>query len=159
MQRYTPEDLEKLSNVIGTVFLIDQHTYLRLDELVELFKKLAPTIDKLQEQQREQFAIWLEQILRRLAKTKEKEKEIKQIVLEIQKKGMSAVLSNLEKNLEWIEQQGILKGMEKGMEKGLEKGLETVALNLLQEGMDISFIAKVTGLPEERIQGLKRRIN
>lgn len=90
VQRYTSEDLEKLSNVIGTVFLIDQHTHLKIDELIDLFKKLAPTIDKLPEEYREQFAVWFEQILRRLAKTKNKEQEIKHIVKDIHKKGMSA---------------------------------------------------------------------
>lgn len=86
MQRYTPEDLEKLSNVIGSVFLIDQHTHLKIDELIELFKKLAPTIDKLSEEHREQFAVWFEQILRRLAKTKNKEQEIKHIATDIHKR-------------------------------------------------------------------------
>ena len=64
----------------GTVFLIDQRTNLKVDELISLFRKLAPTIDRLPEDQRQQFAVWFEQILRRLAKKDDKDREIKQIV-------------------------------------------------------------------------------
>ena len=158
VQRYTPEDLEKLSNVIGSVFLIEQHTHLKIDELIGLFNRLGPTIDQLSEEQRGQFAIWLKHMLRRLTKTKKTEQELDFIITEIQRKGLSAVISNFEKNLEWIEEQAMLKGMEKGMAKGMEKGLETAAVNLLRKGMEIAFVAEVTGLPMEKIAALKKRM-
>ena len=172
VQRYTPEDLEKLSNVIGAVFLIDRNTNLKVEELIGLFKKLAPTIDRLPEEQRQQFAIWFEQILRRFAKTNANEEEIKQVVSNIHKKGMSAVLTNLEKNLDWIEEQAVLRGMEKGMEKGMElgkakgkaegvaegiaEGIESIARNMLSKGMEIALIQEVTGLSKQRIIALKQ---
>jgi hypothetical protein len=36
----------------------------------------------------------------------------------------------------------------KGEAKGIKEGIEQVARNLLKEGMDPVFVAKVTGLPE-----------
>lgn len=190
VQRYTPEDLENLANVIGSVFLIEQHSHSKIDELIELFRKLAPTIDNLPEEQREQFAIWFEQILRRLAKTKDKEDEIRRIVTEIHRKGMSTVISNFEKNLEWLEEQAVLRGIEKGIEQGIERGieqgiergieqgiqkgiqkgiekgrevgreeaLESTAVNMMREGIELPLIVKVTGLSEERLLQLKKRV-
>jgi hypothetical protein len=132
--------------------------YLLIDELIGLFNRLGPTIDQLSEEQRGQFAIWLKHMLRRLTKTKKTEQELDFIITEIQRKGLSAVISNFEKNLEWIEEQAMLKGMEKGMAKGVEKGLETAAVNLLRKGMEIAFVAEVTGLPMEKIAALKKRM-
>ena len=51
--------------------------------------------------------------------------------------------------------EGMEKGMEKGMQKGREKGMEVVALNMLKEKADMSFICKVTGLSAQDIHKLK----
>ena len=42
-----------------------------------------------------------------------------------------------------------------GERKGLKKGRQQVALNMLKEKADISFISKVTGLPANQIKKLK----
>ena len=56
-------------------------------------------------------------------------------------------------------QKGIQKGMQKGMQKGIQKGIvegmQAVALKMLKEKADMSFICKVTGLSEEEINKLK----
>jgi hypothetical protein len=41
--------------------------------------------------------------------------------------------------------------------EGMEKGVEKVALNLIEQVMDIKFIAKVTGLKLEEIERLKAK--
>jgi len=46
------------------------------------------------------------------------------------------------------------KGIEKGIEKGVEKNQEETAVKLIEEGMGISFIQKITELSEERIKEL-----
>ena len=48
------------------------------------------------------------------------------------------------------------QGMEKGLEKGLEKGMKTVALNMLNEKVDLAVISKVTGLSIEELKKLKK---
>ena len=58
--------------------------------------------------------------------------------------------------------KGMAEGLEKGMAEGRAKGLEAgraeslwnVALKMKQDGLDASFIAKFTGLPEEEINNL-----
>ena len=47
------------------------------------------------------------------------------------------------------------EGWQEGMLKGRQEGHEEVALNLLQENLDASLIAKVTGLSEQKIHKLK----
>ena len=44
---------------------------------------------------------------------------------------------------------------EKGRWKGRKEGRQEVILNMLKEKADISFISKVTGLPEKEIKKLK----
>jgi predicted transposase YdaD len=50
---------------------------------------------------------------------------------------------------------GMEKGLERGMEKGMEKGIKKVALNLIEQDTDVTFIAKVTGLKLAEINRLK----
>lgn len=47
------------------------------------------------------------------------------------------------------------KGFQKGLEKGLEKGVETVARNMLNAGLDVGLISRLTGLSESEIAQLK----
>ena len=51
--------------------------------------------------------------------------------------------------------EGMKEGLEEGMQKGMQKGRQEVALNLLKEKADLSFIAKMTGLSVEEIKKLK----
>ncbi|WP_270170444.1 Rpn family recombination-promoting nuclease/putative transposase [Paenibacillus sp. SYP-B4298] len=167
IRRYQPEALEKLSNMIGSVFLIEQHSNLSVADLIELFRKLAPVIDNTAQEQREQFALWLEHIMLRFGTVKEQEQMIKKMVSQIQRKGLNAMISNFERNLEWLQQQsiekGIAQGLEQGKEQGIEqgraRGLEQAAINMLKEGLDLQLVAKVTGLSEHRIKVLKRHLD
>ena len=45
---------------------------------------------------------------------------------------------------------------EEGIREGLKEGIETVALNLLQEGAEVAFIAKTTGLSTTDIERLRK---
>ena len=65
---------------------------------------------------------------------------------------------------QWID-EGIQKGMvqakpkylAQGIEKGIERGIETVAYNMLDEGADIKFVAKTTGLTEAQLKAIKAK--
>ncbi|MBE9033866.1 hypothetical protein [aff. Roholtiella sp. LEGE 12411] len=47
------------------------------------------------------------------------------------------------------------KTLREAWEQGLQQGLIQVALNMLQEGIDLALVAKLTGLPLERVKGLQ----
>ena len=50
--------------------------------------------------------------------------------------------------------RGRLEGREEGLQKGLQKGMQAVALKMLKAKVEISFIAKMTGLSEAEIKKL-----
>ena len=56
---------------------------------------------------------------------------------------------------EIIKEKGRWEGERKGLRKGRQEGRQEVVLNMLKEKADISFISKVTGLPEKEIKKLK----
>jgi predicted transposase YdaD len=45
--------------------------------------------------------------------------------------------------------------LQKAWEQGLQQGLNQVALNMLQEGIDLAQVAKLTGLSLERVKSLQ----
>ncbi len=47
------------------------------------------------------------------------------------------------------------KTLRQAWEQGLQQGLTQVALNMLQEGIDLALVAKLTGLPLERVKNLQ----
>jgi hypothetical protein len=47
------------------------------------------------------------------------------------------------------------KTLREAWEQGLQQGLTQVALNMLQEGINLSLVAKLTGLPLERVKNLQ----
>ena len=86
---------------------------------------------------------------------------------------MAEVIHDLDRS-GWIEQgreegmqqgreEGLQQGREEGMQQGREEGLQQgrqeerqqVVLNMLKKKADISFISKVTGLPEKEIKKFK----
>jgi predicted transposase/invertase (TIGR01784 family) len=62
----------------------------------------------------------------------------------------TAIEEALEKGIE----KGMEKGIEKGMEKGIEKGVEKIARQMKKEGFPNETIAKITGLPTDKIEKL-----
>ena len=57
----------------------------------------------------------------------------------------------LEEGMQKGLEKGRAEGLEKGIQKGQTKGKQEIALNMLKEKADISFISKVTGLSEDEI--------
>ena len=56
------------------------------------------------------------------------------------------------------QQLGIKKGIQQGIEQGIEKGIQKskteMAKAMLKDKLDISFIAKYTGLTKQELQQL-----
>jgi len=48
--------------------------------------------------------------------------------------------------------------LEEGLKEGEKKGEKKVAQNLLKEGTDPKFVAKVTGLSEKQVNELLKKI-
>jgi predicted transposase/invertase (TIGR01784 family) len=48
---------------------------------------------------------------------------------------------------------------EKGMEKGLEKATQSIAINLLRQGVSIDTIAQATGLTLTQLQEIQSKLS
>jgi predicted transposase/invertase (TIGR01784 family) len=64
-------------------------------------------------------------------------------------------LAEVESKIASAEEKGMELGMELGMEKGMHKASINIALNLLEQGVDIGTIVKATGLEASTIRTLK----
>jgi predicted transposase/invertase (TIGR01784 family) len=51
------------------------------------------------------------------------------------------------------------EGRAEGIEKGIEKGMIEVARKAIREGMNLSLIEKLTGLPRQEIEKIAAKIN
>ncbi|MEB3292348.1 MAG: hypothetical protein VKJ24_04245 [Synechococcales bacterium] len=74
--------------------------------------------------------------------------------VEIDKMGMKQKEEIMYTMTSWEE-----KGMEKGVEKGREKERQTIALNLLRQGVAIETIAQATGLTLEQLQEMQAKLS
>ena len=63
----------------------------------------------------------------------------------------ASLLTNYRKGRE----EGQEEGLEQGRKEGEEKGRKDVALKLLKQGVEPSFICEATGLSEEELDQLK----
>lgn len=48
------------------------------------------------------------------------------------------------------------RALEEGIEKGMEKGLESVVKNMLSNDLPIEMIAKLTGIPEDKVRKIAK---
>lgn len=52
-------------------------------------------------------------------------------------------------------QQGLKQGLQQGLEQGEQQTAERIARAMLANGLDLSLVAKVTGLAPERLARLQ----
>ena len=58
---------------------------------------------------------------------------------------------------EKMEERGIQKGMQKGKQEGKIEGKQDIALRMLNEGVEIAFISKVTDLSLADLKRLQEK--
>ncbi|MEH2323703.1 MAG: Rpn family recombination-promoting nuclease/putative transposase [Nostoc sp.] len=56
-----------------------------------------------------------------------------------------------------ILQEGLAQGLEQGIEQGIEQKTQEIAVNMLNEGVAIALIVRVTGLTIEQVQQLQAK--
>ena len=55
-------------------------------------------------------------------------------------------------------EKGLKRGLKRGKLEGIKEGKAQTAIQLLKEGLDTEFIAKVTGLSKKEIDRLKAKL-
>lgn len=153
VNRYTEEELLQ---VIGAVFLLDQHTddeslRVRLGKLVHTLKHLTPEEFQL-------FRSWLIHIfVERVAY--DMREETKRIIEQAEEGEIEIMMHNLERTLDEMIEKAEARGKDKGRIEGKVEGkvegkLEMIQ-NLLRLGIaDLEKLAQASNLPKEEIEKL-----
>jgi predicted transposase/invertase (TIGR01784 family) len=136
VNRYKKEDLLKLSNLIGAVFLLDQH--MSTKELQQRLLALVDVMQGLDEEEFQMLKTWVIRILSR-GLSKKDHNQVTRAIEYSNPKEAEEMISNLEETL-------------KGIKK--EVSLE-IAERMLKNGVSTNNIVEYTGLSIEEIEKLK----
>ncbi len=143
-------------NLVTAVFLLENVRNEKelenvFKEIVEIIKSEAdPTLVK-------SFGDWLEMQLKRenIAAI-----NIREIIT--QRREHTMLTETLHEILIKREERGLEKGLKRGLKRGklegIKEGKAQTAIQLLKEGLDTEFIAKVTGLSKKEIDRLKAKL-
>jgi len=149
---FQEEELINLSNLIGSVFLLDRGD--SIEENLRSLKRLSDNIEKLEPDEFELFFSWAKNILMR-GKPEAVSNEVIKSLEKVRPGEVEEMITNIEKNLQKAWKEAEEKGMEKGMEKGVVKRNIEIAKQMLIDGEPVEKIMKYTGLSKEEIEELK----
>ncbi|MCK4261328.1 MAG: Rpn family recombination-promoting nuclease/putative transposase [Halanaerobiales bacterium] len=156
VNRYEPEDLKNLSNMIGSIFLLDQKY-----DIMELDDRLKSITDVLQNMDTRQFQLfthWFNNIICSNL-SKENLDNIVKMIKKSSPEEVEKVISNLGETIKKAQEEAELRGMEKGIEQGTKKTQIEIAKNLLKSNIPIEIVAKNTQLSLEEVKQLAEEIN
>ncbi|MDI6603783.1 MAG: hypothetical protein QME35_01355 [Thermoanaerobacteraceae bacterium] len=143
VNRYSEEELLQLSNLIGSIFLLDRKT--DREKLLERLRKLTNVLKNLSEDEFVLLRNWVTSIISR-SLPEEKKKEVKEI-LESSKEA-EKMISNLERSLKHEFKKSKIEGKIEGKREGKIEGILAVLIEQLRE--------KFTNVPSEFVDELKK---
>ena len=143
INKYNIDELKDIGNIISTLFL------------AEIVKKkdiniLSNEIDKLIIKKEDKDNI--EKLIKFILKIYKKDKEIDYNKLQELLNNKMRSGSMLVENVLEFEREAREKGFNEGIEKGIEKSKIEFVKNMYKKSFDISVIADITNLTEERIK-------
>ncbi len=144
VQEYEEDELLQLSNLIGSVFMVDKSS--ELEDIIEQLKKLISIIKNLEAEEFRLFTNWAEKILTRDVPLKEKDK-VTNFLKDTRPEEVEEMITNVEKILK--------KSWEEAENTGVKKRNIEIAREMLLDGEPIEKIMKYTELPREEIEKLK----
>lgn len=143
VNRYNEEELLQLSNLIGSVFLLDRR--IDREELIERLKKLTDVLKNLSEEEFILLRNWFVSIIFRFLPEGKRE-EVKKIFEKSE--GVEKMISNLERSLKEEFKKTRKEGKIEGKKEGKIEGIRMVLLEQLKE--------KFKDIPFEYINGLEK---
>nr|WP_240510132.1 Rpn family recombination-promoting nuclease/putative transposase [Virgibacillus profundi] len=153
VNRYTEGELLGLSNLISSVFYLDQKTK-KPEELYKKLEALAGTLQKLTPKEFTLFQNWFKQIIiKRFPKAQHRKME--QTIDQANPKEVNLMISNLGEDLKRFYEEAQARGIERGNKQKAIK----VAKQLLLKGMSPADIAEITELSIEEVEKLKGNPN
>ncbi len=138
------EELINLSNLIGSVFLLDKSN--DLEEIIGHLKKLMIIIKNLEVEEFRLFTNWAEKILTRDVPAQKKE-TVTDFLKDTRPEEVEEMITNVERVIK--------KSLEDAKEEGIEKRNIEIARQMLLDGEPIEKIMKYTELSREEIEKLQ----
>lgn len=153
VNRYSDDELLKLSNLIGSVFLLDKKVKNK-ETIISKVEKLLGVVKSLNLEEKELFSNWVSNIIGSRISKEERNKLVKSLK---ESEGMEMVYNlqrTMDKEFDRIWKDGAYQGK---LEGKLEGKLDT-AREALRLGAEIDFVKKITGLDIETLQSLKKEL-
>lgn len=150
VNRYELDHLQRLENLIGTVFALDQKV--SSTEIVERMKRMIGVLAGLSGEQFGLFRSWFIHVIVPDMVDEQKRKEV--IRRLEQSEGTEMMVYNLQLTLREEREQVRMEAMQQGIEQGIALQKQSIALKLLSTGMDVNTVASITELTEEEVRGL-----
>ncbi|MDK2903472.1 MAG: hypothetical protein PWQ93_1391 [Clostridiales bacterium] len=150
INRFSDQELVKLSNLPGAVLLLDKKAD-NMAVLLDRLRQLAQTIGRLSPEEFGLFRSWIEHILVKNIPVADKSKII-EIIEKSSKTEVNTMVTNIERLLQEEFEKVKQKGIEKGIEQGIEKGRQTLIKSMLARGLTIEAISDYTGLPVDEVK-------
>ncbi|WP_167751411.1 Rpn family recombination-promoting nuclease/putative transposase [Lentibacillus salicampi] len=168
INRYDEQELLHLSNLMGSIFFLDQGAS-DTEALIKRLKRLVDILEKLTPAEFTLFQSWLKGIaIKRLPE--EHHKQVEKIIIQTKRKEVGTMMTGFERNLEKAlkkeqreaREKGHKEGHKEGHREGHKEGKKNSALEtaekMLKDGMHVAQIAKYTELSEEEIEEHQRQM-
>ena len=140
---YHQDELLGMSNLIGSVFLLDQAT--NLPEIIQRLHLLLNTIRQLSEEEFQLFTTWAQHILSRDIPP-DQQAQITQVLSHSHPEEVETMISNVERVLK--------KTLQEAKQEGMEEARLAMARQMLLSSEPIDTIVRYTGLDREKVEGL-----
>jgi hypothetical protein len=152
VQRYSQKLLVGLTNLIGTVFLLDRQT--DFEEFNRRYTLVKPVLDGFDDQRSQAIVLWFINVGTLGFSDEERKKLIGNIDV-TKPREVKKMISYLNENLKRYYNEAILKGKREGIKEGELTGVYKTARRMLARGVAVEVISDYTGLPLDEIEKLK----
>ena len=165
ISKYTDEEIkgEAQLRILLTIF---RDIFIKNNK--ELQESINRAVEYLQELEDRQTGIeYFETFIRYVFNARKSltKRDVEKMIEELEKtypEGSKVMMTIIERFKEEGKEEGMLKGIAVGMEKGMEVGAKKnkveVVRNAINEGIEVSLIAKLTGLTKTEVEKIKEEI-
>ena len=150
---YSNEELENDELFLSKVLLLEKLK--REEEIIQVLDRIIHMEKDSKNQE------ILKRVIAFILKGKISDKNIEKLVKKLEREELDMVIEVLQKENERQRKIGIREGKEQGIKQGIREGIKQatlkIAKKMLQSGIKLEEIEKVTGLTKEEIERASKR--
>ncbi|SDC43588.1 conserved hypothetical protein (putative transposase or invertase) [Paenibacillus sp. UNCCL117] len=155
IHKYNEEQLLRLSNFIGAVFLLERKP--DIYTFIEQMEQLIGVLERMDDDLFPMFQTWMKLITYSGLSESSRTKMNDILGKYARPREVRTMISKFEKAFEGFEDRAMQRGYEQGIERGEQNAKVDVALRLLSKGLDIDIIADATGFTRAELEALKSK--